>query len=292
MNPTMTDIDTRMPAATTAPPVKTRDWVSFNEPSRLPLTTRALAPPVRARLRNPRPSDTSMCSAARRLSKLASTTESREGVADPAGIARPVSRLWQDAARHADTPAPREGLGAIWLTRSESESPTKGIWPLGRGVVMGEGAEHRNGRLAGTSDAPEIPEAPGDLGAAGLAVWGWVCSEQQIREADRLSVERLCRLEDEASSLRAVLAADGPVSRRPMQNSRAEAIGEDVCGASGPDAVAENRDGGGNAVQRARLDTFSCDAAYSSSPTALTASPRVRKLPHQTHFPRRQRATE
>jgi len=85
-----------------------------------------------------------------------------------------------------------------------------------------------NGGLAGVSDGREIPEAPGDLGAAGLAVWGWVWSEQQIREADRLSVERLCRLEDEASSLRAVLAEDGPVSRRPMQNSRGEVIGEDV----------------------------------------------------------------
>jgi len=54
-----------------------------------------------------------------------------------------------------------------------------------------------NGRLAGVeaaSDGREVPEAPGDLGAAGLAVWGWVWSEQQIRKADRLSVERLCRL--------------------------------------------------------------------------------------------------
>ena len=73
-----------------------------------------------------------------------------------------------------------------------------------------------------------MPDPLGDLGVAGLAVWGWVWSEPQIREADRLSVERLCRLEDEASSLRAVLAEDGPVSRRPMQNSRGEVIGQDV----------------------------------------------------------------
>src|SRR5271169_3391708 len=86
----------------------------------------------------------------------------------------------------------------------------------------------RNGRLAGVDAASDVPEPPGDLGAAGVAVWGLVWSEPQIREADRLSVERLCRLEDEASSLRAVLALDGPVSRRPMQNSRGEVIGEQV----------------------------------------------------------------
>src|SRR5437764_15459815 len=78
-----------------------------------------------------------------------------------------------------------------------------------------------------SSDA-RVPEAPGGLGAGGVAVWGRVWCEPQILEADRLSVERLCRLEDEASSLRAVLAQDGPTSRRPMQNSRGEVIGEEV----------------------------------------------------------------
>lgn len=63
-----------------------------------------------------------------------------------------------------------------------------------------------NGRLAAKDLPSNHSDAPADLGAAGLAVWGWVWSEPQVREADRLSVERLCRLEDEASSLRAALA--------------------------------------------------------------------------------------
>ena len=85
-----------------------------------------------------------------------------------------------------------------------------------------------NGRLAGVGASSMVPDPPPDLGAAGLAVWCWVWCEPQIREADRLSVERLSRLEDEAAALRAVLAEDGPVSRRPVQNSRGEVIGQDV----------------------------------------------------------------
>ena len=80
----------------------------------------------------------------------------------------------------------------------------------------------------GTAAGREISDAPGDLGDAGLAVWKQVWSEPQVQEGDRLSVERLCRLEDEASSLRTALAADGPASRRPMQNSRGDVIGEEV----------------------------------------------------------------
>lgn len=56
-----------------------------------------------------------------------------------------------------------------------------------------------NGR-ASRSEGPgdgglprEIPDAPGDLGAHGLAAWESVWSEPQILESDRLSVERLCR---------------------------------------------------------------------------------------------------
>ena len=50
--------------------------MTFSEPSSLPLITRAVACLWRAFLRNPRPSDASMCSAAWRLSRLARITES------------------------------------------------------------------------------------------------------------------------------------------------------------------------------------------------------------------------
>ncbi len=81
---------------------------------------------------------------------------------------------------------------------------------------------------SGVAAGRAIPDAPGDLGAAGLVVWERVWSEPQIQEGDRLAVGRLRRLEDEAASLRAVLAEDGPVSRRPVQNSKGDVIGEEA----------------------------------------------------------------
>lgn len=71
--------ETRIIAAPTPPAVSTRAWVSFSEPFLLALTTKALTCPLRAFLRNPRPSDATMCSAAWRLSKLARTIDSYAG---------------------------------------------------------------------------------------------------------------------------------------------------------------------------------------------------------------------
>ena len=42
------------------------------------------------------------------------------------------------------------------------------------------------------------------------------------------TVERLCRLEDQAIELREAVATDGAVLRRPIQNSKGEVIGSDV----------------------------------------------------------------
>ena len=63
-------------AAPTPLAVTTRDWVSFREPSALPLITRAAASPAWAFWRNSRPSARSMRSAELRFSKTATTTDS------------------------------------------------------------------------------------------------------------------------------------------------------------------------------------------------------------------------
>jgi P27 family predicted phage terminase small subunit len=74
----------------------------------------------------------------------------------------------------------------------------------------------------------EVPEAPSDLGPAGAATWErlW-CEQPQLADGDRLAVERLARLEDEASALRECMRRDGPLVTRPLQNSRGEVIGEE-----------------------------------------------------------------
>jgi hypothetical protein len=76
MKPIATDREIRIPVYTTPLADRTRDWVSLSDPSSLLLITRAVACPLRCFLRNPRPSDATMCSAARRLAKLASITDS------------------------------------------------------------------------------------------------------------------------------------------------------------------------------------------------------------------------
>jgi len=57
-----------------------------------------------------------------------------------------------------------------------------------------------------------------------LAAWStvWECS--QVAAGDRLAVERLCRLEDEAVALRAAIAEDGVTIERAVQNSKGEVI--------------------------------------------------------------------
>jgi small neutral amino acid transporter SnatA (MarC family) len=53
MNPTIQDRETRIRTDTRSPASSTRDSVTFSDPSGLPLTTAATAPPLRAVLRNP-----------------------------------------------------------------------------------------------------------------------------------------------------------------------------------------------------------------------------------------------
>ncbi len=87
-----------MSAATTPFAVRTRDCVRCSEPSLLALTTNAVTCFLRACLRNPRPSDASMCSAAPRFSKLARTMDSWAGSASGA-----ISESSQDGQPEQDT---------------------------------------------------------------------------------------------------------------------------------------------------------------------------------------------
>jgi hypothetical protein len=64
MNPTIYDRGRRIRVDTRSLADSTRDSVSFSDPSGLPRTTTAVVPPpLRAFLRNPRPSDASQSSA-------------------------------------------------------------------------------------------------------------------------------------------------------------------------------------------------------------------------------------
>ncbi len=63
MNPTTHDSETRISVYMKSPADSTRDTVTLSDPSGLLLTTTAVVPPLRASVRNPRPSDASMCSA-------------------------------------------------------------------------------------------------------------------------------------------------------------------------------------------------------------------------------------
>jgi len=71
-----------------------------------------------------------------------------------------------------------------------------------------------------------VPEAPADLEAAGQAVWGSVWRLPRIDLSDAPTVERLCRLEDEAARLRAAVARDGEVQREPIVSPRGDVVGE------------------------------------------------------------------
>lgn len=73
-----------------------------------------------------------------------------------------------------------------------------------------------------------VPKPPGDLEAAGLAVWSAAWALPRIEAPDAGLVEQLGRLRDEESRLRAAIAEDGEVLRRPVQNSRGEVIAEEV----------------------------------------------------------------
>ena len=65
MNPAIHARETRIKTDTRSLADSTRDSVTFSDPSGLPLTTTAIAPPLGAFLPNPRPTDATMCSARR-----------------------------------------------------------------------------------------------------------------------------------------------------------------------------------------------------------------------------------
>ncbi len=73
-----------------------------------------------------------------------------------------------------------------------------------------------------------VPDAPGDFTKAEVALWDELWRLPQMREGDRLSVERLCRLESEAAALRKAVSDDGAVLRRPIQSAKGEVLGEQV----------------------------------------------------------------
>ncbi len=86
-----------------------------------------------------------------------------------------------------------------------------------------------NGKATlGAVPRPEgVPQAPEGLQSAGAAIWALVWGLNRVKAEDAPSIERLCRLEDEAASLRAIVAEHGAMLERPLQNSRGEVIGTD-----------------------------------------------------------------
>jgi hypothetical protein len=62
-NPITQDSEKRIRVAFKSLADSTRDSVTFSDPSGLPRTTTAVVPPLRAFMRNPAPSDASMCPA-------------------------------------------------------------------------------------------------------------------------------------------------------------------------------------------------------------------------------------
>ena len=74
----------------------------------------------------------------------------------------------------------------------------------------------------------DVPPAPSDLAAIGVAVWEGVWREPQIGAGDRLAVERLARLECEAAALRVCVAEDGHCLKRPIQSATGAVIGTEV----------------------------------------------------------------
>lgn len=73
-----------------------------------------------------------------------------------------------------------------------------------------------------------VPEPPTDLEGPGRAVWAAAWALPRIEAPDAGLVEQLGRLRDEESRLRAAIAPDGEVLRRPIQNARGDTIGTDA----------------------------------------------------------------
>jgi P27 family predicted phage terminase small subunit len=73
----------------------------------------------------------------------------------------------------------------------------------------------------------KIPDAPKDLDVSARALWRSIWSLPRVEPADRASVVRLCRLETEAGELRKILAKDGRMLSRVIQNSRGDVVGSE-----------------------------------------------------------------
>jgi P27 family predicted phage terminase small subunit len=93
-------------------------------------------------------------------------------------------------------------------------------------------AAERNGKAlvpGARSERPTtVPDAPAQLGELGKRTWAQIWLEPQILQGDRLTVERLALLEDESAGLRASVAADGAILRRPLQSARGQVLGEEL----------------------------------------------------------------
>jgi len=73
-----------------------------------------------------------------------------------------------------------------------------------------------------------VPEAPGDLGVAGSAVWDEAWSTGWAAESDRGAISQLATLEDDRESLRAEIGAAGLTLSRPLQSARGVVIGSEA----------------------------------------------------------------
>lgn len=74
--------------------------------------------------------------------------------------------------------------------------------------------------------ASVVPEPPDDLERAGREVWRVAWTLPRVEASDASSVERLCRLEDEAARLRALVAAAGEILHEPIVAPKGDVVGE------------------------------------------------------------------
>jgi len=86
----------------------------------------------------------------------------------------------------------------------------------------------RGQKAAANGSEPVVPAPPDDLEAGGVALWGTAWALPRVEPADRAMVEQLCRLQDEAARLRAALATDGMVLRKPVQSAKGDVVGESL----------------------------------------------------------------
>src|SRR6478735_11541093 len=103
MNPIRIERLIRITVYTNPLAERTRDWVIFREPSLLAVITKASACPLRCFLRNPRPSDATMRSAARPFSNPARITQScAASTSDAIDGSSHNQSVFREAAGHQD----------------------------------------------------------------------------------------------------------------------------------------------------------------------------------------------